>query len=117
VATIQTKNAIADMLAAGFRRSEFKVAVEKFYRGAKAGVKLVNGRGFYEYGDAKIYFTRLTTEQKLERIAEALPVLIERGLGVTYMLLKADGDKPLRVAHVYVSTRYEDRGKVSFQLY
>ena len=84
--TEQVKNCIAALRAAGFDRSEFKVNVQRLWRN-------VDGKRFYEYGDAEILL--LARQDKAESL---VPAMLAAGLNVT-ILKYGDGDGGTKTAY------------------
>jgi hypothetical protein len=100
--TIQAKRAIDALLAAGFRRGEFKVTTEKRY------YKELDGRRAYEWGSA-----RISLRATLEREIELTPAMLAQDLHVSHYLWKAEGEDTRRVHMVLVDTDYAKRGTLT----
>lgn len=96
--TTQAQSAIDALLAAGFKRSEFKVTTERKYY----------DRYNYEFGDAKI-----SLRASLAKSIELTPAMLAQGLHVSHYYWKAEGEDSARVHMVLVDTDYAKRGELT----
>ena len=78
--TEQVKNAIAALKQAGFSRSEFKVNVKRLWRN-------VDGKRFYEYGDAEI-----SLRAPSEKAHRLIPEMLAAGLNITVLRYEKNGE-------------------------
>jgi 2-keto-3-deoxy-6-phosphogluconate aldolase len=91
--SIQSKNAIAALIAAGFKRSEFSVRTERVYE------CIYNGRPSYHLGDAIIY---IRTPNRI--VIDRTDALVAAGLTVTEITSKG--------YRLVATTRYGHRARL-----
>lgn len=94
--TPQVQRAVERLRAAGFARREFSVRVERIRR-------RVDGRVFYEFGDAKI-----SMRCQHAKVIEQTPQLLAQNFGVTHYV-----DEAGAVRAAYVHDEMGKRGKLS----